>query len=97
MATYEQLMNAARNADTAGDEQAAARLVQMAKAAQQPQADMSVLGRIKDNLIGTDDGVESFGEKDWHGHSWRRGGYGARYGGRSRNPCQFGATCHLGR
>lgn len=63
MATYEQLMNAARNADTAGDEQAAARLVQMAKAAQQPQADMSVLGRIKDNLIGTDDGVESFGEK----------------------------------
>ena len=33
MATYEQLMNAARNADAAGDEQAAARLVQMAKAA----------------------------------------------------------------
>lgn len=34
-----------------------------APAVQAPSADMSVMGRIKDNLIGVDDGVMSIGEK----------------------------------
>ena len=37
MATYEQYMNAARNADAAGDEAAARQLVQAAKALQSEQ------------------------------------------------------------
>lgn len=28
-----------------------------------PEADMSLMGRLKDNIIGTDDGVQSYGEK----------------------------------
>lgn len=34
-----------------------------AQQAQGPQADMSFTGRLKDNIIGVDDGVMSFGEK----------------------------------
>ncbi|NKX42099.1 hypothetical protein HGG71_11575 [Rhodobacteraceae bacterium R_SAG2] len=74
MATYEDYMKAARNADAAGDEAAARQLVQAAIKARgttaqpttqpaNPDADMSVWGRIKDNVMGVDDGVMSWGEK----------------------------------
>lgn len=33
------------------------------KAQPAPEADMSFMGRVKDNIIGTDDGVQSYGEK----------------------------------
>lgn len=45
MATYEELMNAARNADAAGDGEAAGRLVKMAQAAQ-PQERMPIGAKI---------------------------------------------------
>jgi hypothetical protein len=75
MATFQELMEAARKADKAGDEKAAKRFLQLAKEQEQPQknpdgtygkqpeADMSFLGRLKDNFVGVDDGVMSVGEK----------------------------------
>lgn len=68
MASYDEIMAALRRADAAGDTAAATRLAQMARDAKaappvEPSADMSLGGRLRDNLIGVDDGRESIGEK----------------------------------
>lgn len=64
VATYEKYMSAARNAHDKGDAEAAKRLVRAAQRLQKSQgADMSFMGRLKDNVVGVDDGVMSVGEK----------------------------------
>lgn len=65
MATYDEIMQALRKADAAGDVDAARRLAQMAKAAKAPAepAERGFWHRVGDNVIGFDDGVTSGGEK----------------------------------
>ncbi|AHD10000.1 hypothetical protein [Phaeobacter gallaeciensis] len=61
MANYEQLMDAARRADGAGDTHAAKRFLQLAKEQKTPKGVGQV---IKENLLGDDDPTtQNFGEK----------------------------------
>lgn len=66
MSEYDDLMGMAVKAHNAGRPDHARQLVQMAiqaeKAQNRAQADMSFMGRVKDNVFGVDDGVQSFGE-----------------------------------
>lgn len=61
--TEDQLKTAARKAMQDGNVAAARKLIARAKAAGRPKADTSFMGRVKDNVIGVDDGIQSRGEK----------------------------------
>jgi len=75
MATYEEYMNAARNADAAGDEAAARQLVQ---AAQKVKGDGGLrLGSLRENIIG-DGQVDTVGE--YVGEAIQSAGAGALRG-----------------
>jgi len=65
MAEREKLLKALRNAHRAGDKQAAQRIAKMIKGmdASRSEADTSFWGRVKDNVVGVDDGIMSPGEK----------------------------------
>ena len=53
----------AAKAELARRQNIAAAKAEMARRQSQPEADMSFMGRLKDNVIGVDDGVMSTGEK----------------------------------
>ena len=81
MATYEELMDAARRADAAGDADGARRFLEIAatqrgsgatQSPSQPQQERGFLHALGDNIIGYDDGVTSPGE--WLGSWLNRGG-----------------------
>ena len=67
-ATYDELMLKARELKDSGDIEGAKRVATIAISRRntsqpvKPKADMSFMGRVKDNVLGVDDGVQSFGE-----------------------------------